>query len=53
MFKTFDELPLELQNKFKSNNRPSVLNRSKNAYVSFINILNKVNLKTNIRKVWI
>lgn len=40
MFKTFDELPLELQNKFKSNNRPSVLNRSKNAYVSFINILN-------------
>lgn len=40
-YKSFDELPIELKEKFKSGARGLHLNKAKNAYVGFINPLNQ------------
>ena len=42
-YKTFDELPIELKEKFKSGARGHLLDKAKEGYVDFINQLNKRN----------
>ena len=40
-YKSFDELPIELKEKFKSGARGKTLQQTKGAYVDFINLLNQ------------
>ena len=40
-YKSFDELPIELKEKFKSGARGNNLKRAKDGYVDFINLLNQ------------